>query len=115
MELDILDSDVLRWIAMAHDGDKPKKDKQKKWKMEIRSWLGQRTTGEWIRESIATNTKRTSERHTHGAESTKKKPVIVKQEVEELVYIHDGYRPRLEGEKDTRKAFYWRGARVWRE
>jgi hypothetical protein len=37
----------------------------------------------------------------------------VKVQVEELVYAHDGYRPHLEGEKDTRKSFFWRGARVW--
>ena len=86
-----------------------------KWKMEIRSWLGSRKQGEWVRESIATNSKRKFQHHTHGNGSTKKNPVIVKVEVEELVYAHSGYRPKLEGEKNTRKAFYYRGARVWRD
>lgn len=98
---------------MRQDDEQDGKAKQK-WKMEIRSWLGTRKTGEWIRESVATNSKRTLEKHTHAKESTKQKPVIVKVKVEEIVYAHSGYRPKLEGEKETRKAFYYRGARIWR-
>lgn len=89
--------------------------KKVKWKMAINSWLGSRKTGEWVRESIATNVKRVFEKHTHGADSTPSKPVIVKVNVEELVYMHACYRPKLDGEKYTRKAFYFRGARVWRD
>ena len=81
----------------------------------IHSWLGdRRKTGTWIPESVATNVKRIYERHTHSAESTKAKPVIVKQLVEELIHIHGGYRPAMNGESKTRKAFYFRGARIWR-
>jgi hypothetical protein len=86
-----------------------------KWKMEIRSWMGNRQkTGEWISESVATNLKRTFECFTHSVDSTKAKPVIVKSTFEELIHMHHGYRPKLDGEKKTRKAFYFRGARVWR-
>lgn len=99
-----------------HQDDRDEdKSKKKKWKMEIHSWLGTRKTGEWVRESIATTVTRVLERHTHGEGSTKKDPVIVKKQVEEVVYAHSGYRPKLDGEKNTRKAFYFRGARVWRE
>lgn len=91
------------------------KQTKQKWKMEIHSWIGLRKAGEWVRESIATNTKRVFERHTRGNGWTKREPVIVKQQVEELVYAHSGYRPKFEGEKNTRKAFYFRGARVWRD
>jgi len=109
------DSDVLRWMAQAYGEDEVRVKRQPKWKMKINAWLGQLLTGEWVREAISTPLKRTFTKHTHGAESTKAKPVIVTVEVEELVYIHDGYRPRIDGEKDTRKSFFWRGARVWRE
>jgi ribosomal protein S6E (S10) len=108
------DSDVLRWIAQADQGEKPKKERKNKWKMAIHSWLGARKEGEWVRESVSTTVKRKYEKHTKGKGHTKKKPNIVKVQVEELVYLHDGYRPKLEGEKDTRKSFFWRGARVWR-
>ena len=92
-----------------------KDQKKKKWKMQIHAWLGNRQlTGEWIGESVATTLKRTYERHTRAADWTKLKPVIVKQVVEELVHVHGGYRPSLDGEKKTRKAFYFRGARIWR-
>lgn len=109
-----LDSDVLRWMAQAEMGDKKEKKREKKWKMDIHSWMGARTTGEWVRESVATDVKRVFERHTHG-KGDDGKPCIVKQQVEEVVYMHAGYRPKLEGEKDTRKAFYFRGAKVWRD
>jgi hypothetical protein len=102
-------------MAQADGSDRKEEKRAPKWKMVIRSWLGTRQTGEWVRESIATNVKRTFKRHTHGAESTKKEPVIVEQEVEELVYQHDVYRPNLQGEKNTRKATFWRGARIWRD
>lgn len=110
-----LESDVLRWMAQAEDGPDKREKKKPKWKMRIRSWLGKPKEGEWIRSSVATSVKRTFEKHTHGAESTKKKPVIVKVQVEELVYAHDGYRPRFEDENDTRKSFFHRGARIWRD
>ena len=101
-------------MAQAEDaGKEKKKEVKKKWKMEIRSWLGTRQTGEWVRETVATMIERTYERHTNGVNEEGKK-VIVKQTVTELVYIHDGYRPHLEGEKETRKSFFHRGARVWR-
>jgi len=111
------DSDVLRWMSQAHGEDskgKRGKKEQPKWKMAIKSWMTKRNTGEWVRESIATTVERTFEKHAHATNSTKAKPVIVKVKVTELVYAHDGYRPKLEGEAKTRKAFYWRGARVWR-
>jgi len=92
-----------------------KDQKKAKWKMVINSWMGDRTkVGEWVSESVATNNKRTFERHTRGADSTKSKPVIVKQQCEELIHMHHGYRPHIEGEKKTRKAFFFRGARIWR-
>ena len=75
---------------------------------------GQGKTGERVRSTVATKTTRKFTRHTHGAESTRNSPVIVTVETEELVIQHDLYRPHLEGEKDTRKATYWRGARIWR-
>ena len=96
--------------------DDDDKKKEKKWRMEVHSWFGDKTkTGEWIRESVATMLKRTFEKHTRGAEWTKRKPTIVKVQVEELVYAHDGYRPKMEGEKKTRKSFWHRGARIWRD
>jgi len=110
-----VDPDILRWMSQADGTDSKKPKKEKKWKMAINSWLGdRRRTGEWVRESIATTLKRKFTKHTHGKGSTKLKPVIVTVEVEELVYANDGYRPKLDGEKATRKSFYWRGARVWR-
>ena len=110
------DSDVLRWMAQADGSDrKDEKKKPPKWKRVIRSWLGTRQSGEWVRSPVATNVKRKFEKHTHGAESTRKKPVIVKVNVEEIVYANDVYRPHLQGEKDARKATFWRGARIWRD
>lgn len=96
------------------DSDRDKGRKQK-WKYEIKYWLGRAREGEWVPESIATDLKRTFERHTHGKESTKQRPVIVKETVEELVYAHHGYRPSFGDEKKTRAAFFFRGARVWRK
>jgi len=107
------DSDVLRWMSQAYDEDsKGKRDKKKqpKWKMKINHWLTQLQAGEWVRESIATTVERTFTKHTRNAQGE-----IVVATVTELVYAHDGYRPKLEGEAKTRKAFYWRGARVWRD
>lgn len=112
-----IEADILRWMSQAYDEDSrgPRKKVKPKWKMKINSWLTFRQTGEWIRESVATSIERTFEKHTHGKGSTKRNPVIVKVQVTELVYAHDGYRPKLEGEAQTRKAFYHRGARVWRK
>ena len=104
------DSDVLRWMSQADGTDKKKVDKKPKFKLEINSWLGRPKTGEWVRESVATTIKRTFEHHTKDANG--KDCVRI---VEELNYANDGYRPHLEGEKDTRKSFFWRGARIWRK
>ncbi len=114
-----IEADILRWMSQAYDedsrGKRGKKKEKKKWKMEIKSWLGFPRKGEWVREAIATTLERTFERHTHGKGSSKKNPInIVKAVITELVYVHDGYRPKMDGEKATRKAFYWRGARIWR-
>lgn len=109
------DSDVLRWMAQANGDEKKKPDKKKKFKLEIRSWVGRAKEGEWVRESVATTLKRTFERHTHSAKSTKDRPEIVRVKVDELIYANDGYRPHFEDEKDTRKSFFWRGARIWRK
>ena len=97
------------------DDDERNQPKQK-WKMEIHSWYGNRQrTGEWIGESVATTMKRTYECFTRGAEWTRRNPVIVKGVFEELVYTHHGYRPKLDGEKKTRKSFFFKGARIWRD
>ena len=101
-------------MAQADEGNEKREKKKPKWKMAIKSWLGQRREGEWVRESVATTVKRTFTKHTKGQGHTKSNPNIVTVEVEEIVYVHDCYRPKLDGEKDTRKAFFWRGARVWR-
>lgn len=115
MPVGIIDSDVLRWIAQAEAGDEKRKDKKPpKWKMRINSWLRERRTGEWVRESVATTVKRKFRKFAKSGKIVDGKPEIVSVEVEELVYANDGYRPKLDGEKDTRKAFYHRGARVWR-
>ena len=121
MSLDIstsaLDSDVLRWMSQAEDADSKgsRKREKKKWKYLIRHWLGTPREGEWVPESVATTVKRTFEKHTHAAESTPRKPAIVKVQVEELVYAHHGYRPRFPDESGTRKSFFFRGARIWRD
>lgn len=93
------------------DEEKPR---QKKRRYRISSWMGRPREGTWVPESVATDVKRQFEKHTHGKDSTKARPVIVKKVEEELVYSHHGYRPRFEDESKTRKAFYWRGARIWR-
>ena len=95
---------------MSEDDKKTKK----KWEYAIHSWLGLRRLGKWVPEHILTKTKRVFERHTHSAESTRSKPVIVKQVVEEFIHLSGGYRPFFEDEKKARKAFFFRGARVWR-
>lgn len=74
-------------------------------------WQGRAADGEWIRESICCDpVKRTFERHTRNNRGE-----VVKAETTEIVYQHDGYRPKFKGEKKTRKSFFWRGARVWRD
>jgi hypothetical protein len=84
------------------------KSKKKKWKRAINWWYGLPRKGEWIRESIATQLKR---KYTNIARDDNGDLIVL----EELVYAHDGYRPHLENEKQTRKAFFHRGARVWRD
>lgn len=98
-----------------YSSEKQDKQRKKKWKYVIKYWLGRSADGEWIPESVATDVKRTFERHTHGKGSTKLSPVIVKETVEELVYAHHGYRPNFENEKKTRTSFFFRGARIWRD
>ncbi len=95
--------------------DHNEKPRKKKWKYVIKYWLGRTADGEWIPESVATDVKRTFERHTKGKGWTKKEPVIVKETVTELVYAHHGYRPNFESEKKTRASFFFRGARIWRD
>ena len=73
-------------------------------------WLGERKEGEWVPEAVSTDTKRRFEHHTRNRLGK-----VVKVQTEELVYMHHGYRPHMEGEKQTRKAFFFRGARVWRK
>lgn len=91
------------------------KQKKDKWKYRIESWLGRARAGEWVPESVATDLKRTFQKHTRGKKWTKEKPEIVTVEVEELVYAHHGYRPQFADEKKTRKSFFFRGARIWRD
>jgi len=80
-------------------------------------WNGERRDGEWHRESVATNTKRTFEHHTRSRTEFDDdgKPKVVKASIEEIVYMHHGYRPKMDNESVVRKAFFFRGARVWRE
>lgn len=92
--------------------EKPRK--KKKWQFEIHSWAGKPRDGVWVRETVATNVRRTYEHYKKGKGWSKKTPVVVKETVEEICYMHHGYRPKFENEKATRKAFYFRGARVWR-
>lgn len=82
--------------------DKP--HKKKKWQYEIHAWFGKPIDGVWVRETVATNLRRTYEHHTKSGV----------EKVEEICYAHHGYRPKFEKEKTTRKSFYFRGARVWR-
>lgn len=87
-------------------------------KRNFSHWLGERKDGEWVRESIAIpNMTRTV---SHFAKSEKERnddgsPVIVRVEREEMVYNHQGFHPHIEGEKKPRRAFFFRGARVWRD
>lgn len=81
-------------------------------------WLGERKDGEWVRESICCDP--VTRKVTHLAKSQTERnergePLIVRVEREEIVYQHDGFHPHMEGEKKARKAFFWRGARVWRQ
>lgn len=95
------------------DGQPDKK--KEKWAYRIEHWLGQRREGKWIPTATATNLKRTVRKITKAKGWTKKEPKSVIADHEELVYAHHGYRPHLEGEKNARKAFFFRGARVWRK
>ena len=96
-------------------GEEREAPRKKKWQFEITNWLGKPSDGVWVRETVATNVKRSFEHHTHGKGWTKKDPKIVKVVETELIYAHQGYRPKFENEKSTRKAFFFRGARVWRK
>ena len=95
--------------------DEEKVVTKRKWEYVINSWMGKQKSGRWVPEPILTTVKRVFERHTHAQESTKLKPVIVKQLCEEYIHMSGGYRPEFDGEKKARKAFYFRGARVWRK
>ena len=77
---------------------------------KIRHWNGERAEGEWIPTSVATDVKRTFESHGKNEEGE-----TVRVTKTEIVYAHGGYRPKFEGEKKTRRAFFFRGARVWRD
>ncbi len=94
------------------EGKEPRK---KKWQFEIKTWMGKLHEGVWVREAVATTLKRTFEHHTHGKGWTKKDPKIVKAVETELVYAHQGYRPKFDDEKSTRKSFFFRGARIWKK
>ncbi len=96
---------------MKDDREKPEKQKVNL----IGSWNGKLKAGKWVPEPILTSVKRTFERHTKGKDHTKAKPVIVRETVEEFIHIHGGYRPSFEGESKTRKAFFFRGARIWKK
>lgn len=81
-------------------------------------WLGERKEGEWVRESTCCD--KVTRKFTHLAKSRTERnddgsPNIVRVEQEEIVYNHQGFHPHMEGEKKPRKAFFFRGARVWRE
>lgn len=96
--------------------DQTPREKKLRELRKIDYWLGERKEGEFIPESTATNVKRTYK--CHGKSVSEKdengNPKIVVVEKEEIVYMHGGYRPKFEGEKKTRAAFFFRGARVWR-
>ena len=99
---------------MRDDRDE-RKGTKKKFQLEIHSWMGKpNRDGVWVRETVATNVRRTYEHYKKGKGWSKKDPVVVKETVEEICYVHHGYRPKFDSEKTTRKAFYFRGARVWR-
>jgi len=100
-------------VRQSDDDDKPKK--KEKWAYKIQFWNGRPREGKWVPEAIATNVKRVFKRIAKAKDWTKKEPKSVIQEVEEICYAHHGYRPHLEGEKNARKAFFFRGARVWRD
>ncbi len=95
------------------DRGSSKKPEKKKWRFEITTWMGKMHDGFWVRESVATNLKRSYSHHTHG--TMEHRGEIVVEVVEEICYNHQGYRPKFDDESDTRKAFYFRGARIWRK
>ena len=97
---------------MREDNDKPRK--KKKWQYEIHSWFGKPSDGVWVRETVATSVRRTFEHIKKDKDWTKQNPTSVKDTVEEICYMHHGYKPKFENEKTTRKSFFFRGARVWR-
>lgn len=91
---------------MREDFDGPKKAEKKVFKRLINWWYGQRKEGEWIREVTTTGVSRT---YTNVARDEDGNLILF----EELISIHQCYRPKFEGEKNTRKATFFRGARVW--
>ena len=90
------------------------KKEKKKWTFDIATWLGKAHAGIWVRETVATNLKRSYTHHTR-SKSMENRGDIVTETVEEICYAHQGYRPKFEDESDTRKSFYFRGARIWRK
>lgn len=88
------------------DDDKRHVDKSK-WRYIIDYWLGKPRAGEWVPEPILTSVKRTFTNQSREANGD-----LIR--FEELIHAHHGYRPKLADEKGTRKAFFFRGARVWR-
>ena len=88
--------------------------RKKKWQFEIRYWFGKPCEGVWVREAVATDVRRTFTHYKKAKDWTKQNHNTVTETVEEICYAHQGYRPKFENEKATRKAFYFRGARVWR-
>ena len=94
--------------------ERTKKLEKKKWRFEISTWMGKMHEGFWVRETVATNLKRSFTHHTRG-KTTKNYGEVIVETVEEICYAHQGYRPKFDDESDTRKAFYFRGARVWRK
>jgi hypothetical protein len=96
------------------DREERKRGEKKKWRFEISTWMGKAHEGYWVRVTVATNLKRSYTHHTR-SKSMENRGEIVTEKVEEICYAHQGYRPKFEDEADTRKAFYFRGARVWRK
>lgn len=95
--------------------EEDQKPKKEKWVYRIAFWNGKQKEGKWVPESVATNVKRTFKRIAKAKDWRKDNRTSVIQEVTEIVYAHHGYRPHMEGEKNARKAFFFRGARLWRE
>jgi hypothetical protein len=79
-------------------------------KRPIRWWFGERQDRSgWVTESVATNLTRTIDRYAKNREGK-----TVRAQDDELIHVHHGYRPLLDGYKTARKEFFFRGARVCR-